>query len=134
MAKTNKARPVKPNETKKTLYPRESIDIGIEEDSIRWHINSIVWYKRLIDSIMGLLIVSIICFFISLIFVLKQPLPLLYATSMDGTLYELPYTRTLKDENFNSIRESLVLEKKDIESMGGQKVLPQIRQQPLQRN
>lgn len=128
MANIEKTKQTKKNEKKGSLYPREQIRIGIEEDSIRWHINSILWYKRLVDSIVGLLIISCICFFISLIFVIKQPLPFLYATSMDGTLYELPYTRTLKDENFNYIRESLILEKKDIESMGGNKVLPQNRQ------
>ncbi len=108
------------NAVVKERYPKFDLDRGIVASSMRWNVGTVIWYKRLIDASIGLLIIAIAALLFSVFFILKQPVPKLYATSIDGTLTLLPYSKNVKSEEFKTIRERLSLEKKDLELLGVQ--------------
>lgn len=104
-AKTGKQDPKIPER-----YPRIAIDRSFSAEASRRNIDVIVWYKRLINATLGLLVASCIFTIIAVIFAFAQPMPELYGSSIDGGLRRLQYVRSSGDPNIKSMMQSLVAE------------------------
>lgn len=91
-------------------YPREPLDLGIAAEAARRNVDLVVWYKRLIDSTLGLLAASIIFAAITIIFAWLQPLPKLYGSALDGGLRPIDYVRSSQDPRLTQMRQQLLAE------------------------
>lgn len=91
-------------------YPRVEIDRSFSAESSRRNIDVIVWYKRLINATLGLLIASCVFTIIAVVFAFAQPMPALYGSSIDGGLRSLQYVRSSSDPNIKNMMQSLVAE------------------------
>jgi hypothetical protein len=91
-------------------YLRIPIDRSVAAESSRRNVSVIVWYKRLIDATLGLLIASAVFVFISIFFAWTQPAPELYGTASDGGLRAIDYVRSGSDPRLGKMRQDLAAE------------------------
>lgn len=75
-------------------YPVEVINRGMLIESARRNITTIIWYKRLITGTFALLIASAAFTLIAALCAWRQPAPKVYASAIDGPLYEINFSRT----------------------------------------
>lgn len=107
MAKS-KVAPAMP--AQREMYPRVDIDRSVAAEASRRNIEIIVWYKRLINATLGLLVASIMFTLVAVLFAAIQPMPALYGTALDGALRPISYVRDSKDPRLEELRASLVSE------------------------
>lgn len=112
MAKTqtNKVPSVEGGAVVRERYHREPIDRSFSAESSRRNIEVIIWYKRLINAILGLLVASCIFTMIGVVFAWVQPMPRLYGSAQDGSLRPIEYVRSQADPRLGAMREALSVE------------------------
>lgn len=86
-------------------YPKQIIDRSMMTESARRNISVIIWYKRLISGTFALLLVSAFFTVIAALCAWRQPAPMVYASAIDGPLYQIELSRT---GNINELSELLV--------------------------
>lgn len=85
------------------------LNLSIQEESARRNVDVVFWYKKMIDWVFVLLIVSMGLISLAGIFALNKPFPDVYASTIDGRVYLLEYSRGL-DEKINELREKIKAE------------------------
>lgn len=107
-------------------YPKVLIDRGVAAESSRRNIEIIVWYKRLINVTLGLLVATFFFTVISVLFAFFQPLPELYSTALDGGLRSVKFVRTLQDPSLVSLRSGLFSEQLSRQELAAKTSIKQV--------
>lgn len=102
-------------------YPREAIAMDIARESARRNIDVIVWYKRLISVSVSLLAASMLFTLVAALFAWRQAPPDVYASAVDGPLYEVDFSRNGSADELTILMRELKAESSSKMALGGQK-------------
>lgn len=91
-------------------YHTVLIDRGFAAEASRRNIEIIVWYKRLINATLALVVVASFFSIMAVAFAWLQPLPKLYGSAMDGALRPIDYVRSPADPRLATMRAGLIME------------------------
>ena len=100
------------------VYPKETLDLDALSEANRRNLGLVLWYKRIINSIILLLGFSGTCIAISTSFAFVQPLPDLYASSQDGVLYRLEYDENADMASISEKVKQLTMEESSKKAKG----------------
>lgn len=109
-------------------YPIFKIDRSFAAEGARRNIEVVIWYKRLINATLALVVVSILFSVMSMAFAFIQPMPMLYGSSADGALRSIEYVREPNDQRLIQLRSGLMMEEVSRAQVNSRQSVESLRQ------
>lgn len=101
---------------KKQTFLLKKIEVDFNSESQRFNLDSIFWYKKIVMAIYVLLIYSGLMIVIAGVFAVSKPFPEVYASTMEGELYLLDYSRNI-DEKIKTLHNLILVESEDVKKI-----------------
>lgn len=99
-------------------YPRIAFDRSFAMEAARRNIEIIVWYRRLINATLALVVAAGLFSLLAVGFAVLQPPPKLYGSALDGALRQIDYVRKPGDPRLVDYRNALQMEAASLRETG----------------